>query len=189
MWPLLKSRRAGSGKAGDGYCKTACGQHWYSISHPEFAMLSHEIVSNAMMDLTYKYMQTSEGIVQAVDGEKTQIRCDGQTRYVSDTNYIPGSVVWNGRPQFKRHQTVKTYPHMASFVRHAHLKWQYRRVQVLYSQKRLFHKDKRKVLSEQSLNRIGEFITDWDVPFERVLLLSDSIASEVVYIQYNGQRP
>ncbi|KAJ5318317.1 hypothetical protein N7476_004737 [Penicillium atrosanguineum] len=141
-----------------------------------------------MMDLADKYMQTSEEVAQAVDGEKTRISCDGQTCYVPDLDYIPGSVVWNGRPQFKQHETVKTYPHMASFLRHAHLTWQYRRVQVLHSQKWHFRKDKSKVLSEESINRIGGFITDWDVPFEEAVLLSDRIASEVVYVRYEDRR-
>jgi hypothetical protein len=113
------------------------------------------------MNLTDKYRQTSEGVAQAVDGEKPQISCDRWTRYVSDTNYIPGSVVWNGRPQVKRHETVKTCPHMASFVRHAHLKWQYEIKQVLYSQKQFFHQGKRKVLSEQYVRKmtIGTVLT------------------------------
>lgn len=151
-------------------------------------MLPHEVVSNALMDLADKYMQTSEGVAQAVDGERTRISCNGQTCYVPDTEYIPGSVVWNGRPQFKQHETVKTYPHMASFLRHAHLKWHFQRVQVLHSQKRLLRKDKRKVLSEDSINRIGGFITDWDVPFEKAVLLSDRIACEVVYVRYTDRR-
>ncbi|KAJ5661406.1 uncharacterized protein N7477_009022 [Penicillium maclennaniae] len=62
MWSVLEPRRAGSGEAEEGYCDTVCGQHWYSTNDRGFAMLSHEVISNAMMDLTAKYMQTSEGV-------------------------------------------------------------------------------------------------------------------------------
>lgn len=177
----MESKRAGSGETEADYCETACGQHWYSINAAGFAMLSDMLLSKVIIDLALGYMQSSEEVAQAVDGEKTRISCDRQTCCAPDMEYSSGSVAYNLRPQFEPDEAVKTYPYMASFVRHAFIKWQSRRLHMLHSQKRLFRKDERKVLSQNSVCEIRRVVTDWEVSLEKAQSLLKEILALVAY--------